>query len=66
MDLAEFDYNLPIELIAQTSIEPRDQARLMVVDRQLGNWQSAIFADLTKFLRPDDVLLINNSLGFTS
>jgi S-adenosylmethionine:tRNA ribosyltransferase-isomerase len=61
MDLAEFDYNLPIELIAQTSIEPRDQARLMVVDRQLGNWQSAIFADLTKFLRPDDVLLINNS-----
>lgn len=61
MDLAEFDYNLPVELIAQTSIEPRDRARLMVVDRLTKSRQSAIFSQLPDFLRPDDILLINNS-----
>ena len=61
MDLADFDYCLPPELIAQAPAEPRDQARLMVVDRQNQKWQSAIFFDLPRFLRPDDVLVINNS-----
>lgn len=61
MDLAEFDYNLPVELIAQTSIEPRDRARLMVVDRLTKSRQLAIFSQLPDFLQPDDILLINNS-----
>ena len=61
MDLANFDYYLPPELIAQTPAEPRDQARLMVVDRQTGFRQGAIFSQLPDFLQIGDVLLINNS-----
>lgn len=61
MDLVDFDYYLPPELIAQVPIEPRDQARLMVVDRQTGLRQGAIFNQLPDFLQAGDVLLINNS-----
>lgn len=61
MDLANFDYYLPPELIAQMPAEPRDQARLMVVDRQTGFRQGAIFSQLPDFLQIGDVLLINNS-----
>ncbi len=61
MDLADFDYYLPPELIAQTPAEPRDQARLMVVDRQTGLRQGVIFNQLPDFLQAGDVLLINNS-----
>lgn len=61
MDLADFDYCLPPELIAQTPAEPRDQARLMVVDRQTGLRQGVIFSQLPDFLQAGDVLLINNS-----
>jgi len=61
MNLADFDYNLPVELIAQKPAEPRDQARLMVVDRLTKTRQAAIFSQLPDFLRPDDILLINNS-----
>lgn len=61
MKISDFDYQLPIELIAQTPVEPRDQAKLMVVDRAKQQWQTKIFKDLPDFLRPDDILLINNS-----
>ena len=61
MDLADFDYFLPPELIAQSPIEPRDRAKLMVVDRQTGKWQSTIFSNLPQFLQPQDILIINNS-----
>ena len=61
MDLADFDYFLPSELIAQTPVEPRDQAKLMVVNRKKQNWQSAIFSELPKFLVSGDVLVLNNS-----
>lgn len=61
MDLSDFDYQLPSELIAQSPVEPRDQAKLMVVSRRSKQWQSSFFYDLPKFLRPDDVLVINNS-----
>mgnify|MGYP001380064483 CR=1 FL=1 len=61
MKIEDFDYQLPPELIAQAPIEPRDQAKLMVINREQHNWQTKIFKDLPDFLRPDDVLLINDS-----
>jgi S-adenosylmethionine:tRNA ribosyltransferase-isomerase len=58
---AEFDYELPPELIAQTPIEPRDASRLMVVDRHTGEIDHRRFYDLPDFLRPGDLLVHNES-----
>ncbi|MFQ6100546.1 MAG: tRNA preQ1(34) S-adenosylmethionine ribosyltransferase-isomerase QueA [Anaerolineae bacterium] len=61
MRTAEFDYELPPELIAQTPIEPRDASRLMVVDRRTGEIGHRRFFDLPEFLQPDDLLVHNES-----
>jgi S-adenosylmethionine:tRNA ribosyltransferase-isomerase len=58
---AGYDYELPPELIAQRPIEPRDAARLMVVDRASGVIQHRIFRDLPQLLRPHDLLVANRS-----
>jgi len=58
---AEFDYELPPELIAQTPIEPRDASRLMVVDRRTGEIGHRHFCDLPEFLRQGDLLVHNES-----
>jgi S-adenosylmethionine:tRNA ribosyltransferase-isomerase len=58
---SEFDFNLPKELIAQHSIEPRDRARLMVIDRRHGRWEHRTFAELPELLRSRDVLARNNT-----
>jgi S-adenosylmethionine:tRNA ribosyltransferase-isomerase len=56
-----FDFDLPDDLIAQNPIEPRDCARLMVINRQKGSWEHRIFADLPELLNPLDVLARNNT-----
>jgi S-adenosylmethionine:tRNA ribosyltransferase-isomerase len=58
---AEFEYQLPPELIAQTPIEPRDASRLMVVNRRTGEIVHRHFYDLPGFLRPGDLLVHNES-----
>lgn len=58
---AEFDFNLPDDLIAQHPVEPRDQSRLMVLDRRTGRIQHRRFADLPDVLGPLDVLARNVS-----
>jgi S-adenosylmethionine:tRNA ribosyltransferase-isomerase len=58
---AEFDYNLPPELIAQTPLEPRDAARLLRLDRSSGAIEHLHFYDLPDLLRPGDVLVANAS-----
>ena len=61
MRLDELDYDLPAELIAQTPAEPRDAARLMVVDRATGTIEDAVFRDLPDLLRPDDLVVLNTT-----
>ncbi|MCP4542118.1 MAG: tRNA preQ1(34) S-adenosylmethionine ribosyltransferase-isomerase QueA [Chloroflexi bacterium] len=61
MKTAEFDYELPPGLIAQTPIEPRDTSRLMVVDRRTGEITHRHFYDLIEFLQPGDLLVYNES-----
>ncbi|HDQ72461.1 MAG TPA: tRNA preQ1(34) S-adenosylmethionine ribosyltransferase-isomerase QueA [Chloroflexi bacterium] len=61
MRTAEFDYELPPELIAQTPVEPRSASRLMVVNRQTSEILHRHFYDLPAFLRPDDLLVYNES-----
>ncbi|MCR4313813.1 MAG: tRNA preQ1(34) S-adenosylmethionine ribosyltransferase-isomerase QueA [Candidatus Uhrbacteria bacterium] len=59
-----FNYELPEELIAQHSVEPRDHSRLMVVDRQMGAWEHKHFYDILDELRAGDVLVMNNTKVF--
>ncbi|MDQ0188738.1 tRNA preQ1(34) S-adenosylmethionine ribosyltransferase-isomerase QueA [Alicyclobacillus cycloheptanicus] len=61
MDVNAFDYDLPEELIAQTPLPDRSQSRLMVVDPVTGSVSHARFAEILAYLRPGDVLLLNNS-----
>ncbi len=61
MRTADFDYELPPELIAQTPVEPRDSSRLLVVHRETGDLEHRIFRDLVEYLRPGDLLVCNES-----
>jgi S-adenosylmethionine:tRNA ribosyltransferase-isomerase len=58
---SDFDYHLPPELIAQTPVEPRDSARLMVVHRASGLLEHCHFRDLPGFLREGDIMVFNDS-----
>lgn len=61
MRTADFDYVLPPELIAQVPAEPRDCARLLVLDRFTQVVRHHIFRELPALLRPGDVLIANDS-----
>lgn len=61
MKLADFDYTLPEELIAQQPAAARDQSRLMVVDRRSGSISHSIFNTLHGYLQTGDVLVVNDS-----
>ncbi len=61
MRTSDFDYHLPERLIAQTPMEPRDHSRLLVVDTTTGEFAHRHFYDIGDFLRPGDVLALNNS-----
>ena len=58
---ADFYYDLPERLIAQHPAEKRDSSRLMVLSRQQGTIEHKHFYDIIDYLRPDDVLVINDS-----
>ena len=61
MKAADFDYDLPPELIAQEPPERRDGARMMVLDRTAGTIEHRQFADLPAYLRPGDLLVVNDT-----
>ncbi len=61
MKLSDFDYNLPLELIAQHPLEPRDSSRLMIVNRKTGTVEHKSFHDIVEYLNPGDTLVFNNS-----
>ena len=61
MKTSDFDYSLPLGLIAQTPIEPRDQARLMVLNRSEGSLKHHRFFDIVDYLQAGDVLVFNDS-----
>jgi S-adenosylmethionine:tRNA ribosyltransferase-isomerase len=60
-DLARFDYALTPDRIAQEPAEPRDAARLLVVDQRSGALRDAQVADLGRYLRAGDCLVLNDT-----
>lgn len=61
MRTADFDYDLPPELIAQTPLERRDASRLLVLERESGTITHSTVDRLPDFLAPGDLLVANNS-----
>ena len=61
MEVADFDYVLPAELIAQEAVEPRDAARLLVADPAGGALRHRHVSDLPDLLRPGDLLVCNRT-----
>ncbi|MCS7172238.1 MAG: tRNA preQ1(34) S-adenosylmethionine ribosyltransferase-isomerase QueA [Armatimonadetes bacterium] len=61
MRLSDFDYELPPDRIAQQPAEPRDAARLLVLDRRTGTIEHRIFRDLPELLAPGDLLVLNDT-----
>ena len=61
MHISDFDYDLPRELIAHVPAEPRDASRMMVLDSRTGSILDSTFRSLPDFLRPGDVLVLNDT-----
>jgi len=62
--LTDFDYTLPDELIAQEPAPVRDRSRLMVLDPDVDSCEHRNFGDLPGFLRPNDLLVLNDTRVF--
>ncbi|MGX8679993.1 MAG: tRNA preQ1(34) S-adenosylmethionine ribosyltransferase-isomerase QueA [bacterium] len=61
MDIKEFDYHLPEELIAQTPLKQRDHSRMMVLNRNEETISHRHFYDILDYLQPGDILVRNNT-----
>ncbi len=61
MQLADFDFNLPPDLIAQSPVEKRTDSRLLVLDRKQSTIRHDRFASLLDYLRPGDLLVLNDT-----
>lgn len=61
MDVKDFYYDLPEELIAQDPLEDRSGSRLMVLDKETGAVEHKIFKDIIDYLKPGDCLVVNNT-----
>lgn len=61
MKTSDFYYDLPEGLIAQTPVEPRDSARLLVMNKETGELTHTIFNKIGDFLKEGDLLVVNNT-----
>ena len=61
MRTSDFEYDLPKELIAQDPISKRDESRLLVVDKNTGEFSHHIFKDIISYLNTGDVLVLNET-----
>ncbi len=64
MHISDFDYELPDELIAQHPLSTRDASRMLVLNRSTGSWVDANFTSIVEYLRPEDVLVLNDTRVF--
>ena len=61
MDISLFDFDLPVELVAQSPSEKRDESRLLLIDKTKQTYEDKIFHDIIDYLKPGDVLVRNNT-----
>ena len=61
MKTDDFDYELPKELIAQTPLKDRNKSRMLVLDKETGEFFDNSFTDLIDYLNPGDTIVLNDS-----
>lgn len=61
MNLHDFYYDLPQELIAQDPLEDRSSSRLLLLNKETGKTEHHIFKEITNYLHPGDCLVVNNT-----
>ena len=61
MKVSDFDFDLPADLIAQHPAERRELSRLLVLRRESGRCEVRSFGDLGQYLRPGDLLVLNDT-----
>jgi S-adenosylmethionine:tRNA ribosyltransferase-isomerase len=61
MNISDFDYHLPPELIAQHPLPERDASRLLLLDRASGAWEDRTFREFPELLRGDELIVVNNA-----
>ena len=61
MNVDDFNYDLPEELIAQTPLKVRDSSRLMVMNRNTGEIEHHVFTDIIDYLNSGDTLVLNDT-----
>jgi S-adenosylmethionine:tRNA ribosyltransferase-isomerase len=64
MHISDFDYELPPALVAQRPLPERAASRMLVVDRATQTWSDSQFQLLPEYLKPNDVLVLNNTRVF--
>jgi S-adenosylmethionine:tRNA ribosyltransferase-isomerase len=64
MKLSDFSYNLPKTGIAKYPVTPRDKAKLLVLDRENQTVESKVFTDVTDYIEPGDVVVVNETRVF--
>ena len=64
MKLSQFQFDLPLNLIAQTPAKKREDARMMVVHRQTGQMENKHFRDILDYFDDKDVFVVNNTKVF--
>jgi len=66
MKTSDFNYNLPLEFIAQVPADPRDASRLMIVDKDVKHIEHKVFSDIIDYLQSGDLVVWNNSKVFNA
>ena len=61
MNIKEFYYDLPEELIAQDPLADRSSSRLLTLDKNSGAFSHHVFRDIVDYLNPGDCLVVNNT-----
>ena len=64
MKLSDFSYNLPKTGVAKYPVTPRDKAKLLVLDRENQTVESKVFTDVTDYIEPGDVVVVNETRVF--
>jgi S-adenosylmethionine:tRNA ribosyltransferase-isomerase len=61
MQISDFDYELPEELIAQHPLAERDASRMLILDRLAASWRDSTFREFPDQLKANDLVVVNNS-----
>ena len=61
MNIEEYNYDLPQELIAQTPLKNRSDSKLLIMDKNNGELKEDIFKNVIDYIAPNDILVLNDT-----